>query len=77
MCSSCTVSVSFPTAIYPACSADVRVKIVYILSIGIGLIGCIVASLAKTTGVLLGMRVLQAVGYVRLLSSHLSSFVLL
>lgn len=41
-----------------------RVKIVYILSIGIGLIGCIVASLARTTGVLLGMRVLQAVGYV-------------
>lgn len=57
----------------PMLCADVRVKIVYILSIGIGLIGCIVASLAKTTGVLLGMRVLQAVGYVRLLSSHLSS----
>ncbi|EIM87023.1 vacuolar DHA amino acid exporter [Stereum hirsutum FP-91666 SS1] len=43
-------------------------KIVYILSIGIGLIGCIVASLAKTTGVLLGMRVLQAVGSSSVLS---------
>ncbi|CAL1713497.1 unnamed protein product [Somion occarium] len=37
-------------------------KKVYITSFGLGLIGCIVAALAKTTGVLIGMRVIQAAG---------------
>lgn len=68
---------SIVVVFFPMLCADVRVKIVYILSIGIGLIGCIVASLAKTTGVLLGMRVLQAVGYVlNLLLSSLARLTL-
>lgn len=63
----CLISVAL--LFYRILWVDVLAQIVYILSIGIGLIGCIVASLAKTTSVLLGMRVLQAVGCAKLLSS--------
>ena len=34
------------------------------MSFGLGLIGCIVLALAKSVGVLIGMRCVQAAGYV-------------
>ncbi|KAI0298143.1 major facilitator superfamily domain-containing protein [Multifurca ochricompacta] len=37
-------------------------KVVYVLSLAISLIGCIVAAEAKSIGVLIGMRVVQATG---------------
>ncbi|KAK7689822.1 hypothetical protein QCA50_006461 [Cerrena zonata] len=37
-------------------------KKIYIVSFGLGLIGCIVLALAKTVGVLIGMRCVQAAG---------------
>ncbi|KAN0130193.1 Major facilitator superfamily domain containing protein [Lactarius tabidus] len=37
-------------------------KLVYVLSLAIALVGCIVAAVAKSIGVLIGMRAIQAVG---------------
>ena len=37
-------------------------KLVYVMSFAIAMVGCIVAAEAKSIGVLIGMRVIQAIG---------------
>lgn len=44
-------------------SNDLRIpKVVYIASFGFGIVGCVVAATAKSIGVLIGMRCVQAAG---------------
>ena len=46
-----------------ACTeASYLLKLVYVLSLAIALVGCIVAAEAKRISVLIGMRAVQAVG---------------
>ena len=49
-----------PTSLKP------YLQIVYITSIALCMVGCIVAATAKTINVLIGMRCLQAAGYVHI-----------
>ena len=53
------------TALWPAGSHHVAyLQKIYLLATVLCMVGCIVAALSKTIGVLIGMRCFQAVGYV-------------